>query len=351
MVSRPVLVTGLLMPAIGAAAVKVRMRQYGREVRTTRVPELDARLVEPSDIEHGAVSTSDGGSIHYIDTAPDDRTRPTVLLCHGISGQWWVWAPVISALRGTHRVIAWDMRGHGRSTAGSDGVTIGAAARDVAELVSTLDLHDIVIAGHSMGGMELGRFLVDHTAVATARVQGALLLATSGRANDGTIRKGGWIRSTKSLNKVGALGKDRPATQWKETDFPLTMMRLAFGEVATHAMVAAQVRCQNEFSPRSNFEGGRSIGEHDILDGLRAAAHELSNHVAITVMTGSLDRLTPPLHGRALVAALPFAEWIELPRIGHNVMVEEPDSVVAAVKKLSSRTVTSAQASGAAHET
>jgi pimeloyl-ACP methyl ester carboxylesterase len=339
MVSRPAVLAGLLLPTVGGGiALKRRMASYGREVRTTQVPELDARLVEPVDVEHGAMLTSDGGSIHYVDTAPNDRGRPTVLLCHGISGQWWLWAPVISALRITQRVIAWDMRGHGRSAAGSDGVSIEAAARDMAELITMLDLRDLVIGGHSMGGMELGRFLVDHTAVAVEHVRGALLLATSGRAMDGTIRNGGWIRSTKMLNKVGALGKDRPPTQWKETDFPLTMMRLAFGEVATRDMVAGQVRCQNEFPPKSNFEGGRSIGEHDILSGLRGVARRLDGRVSITVMTGTLDRLTPPLHGRALVAALPFAEWIELPRIGHNVMVEEPDSVVAALKALGSHT-------------
>jgi pimeloyl-ACP methyl ester carboxylesterase len=334
MISRVGLFAGLALPAVGGFVVNRKLAAYGKEVRSTRLPELDTRLVEPVDVHHGALTTSDGGSVHYIDTSPDDHSLPTVVLCHGISAQWWVWAPVISALRMSHRVIAWDMRGHGRSAAGSDGVSIPAAARDIAELLTTLDLHTAVLVGHSMGGMELARFLVDHTNIAVDRLTGALLLSTSGRAMEGTVRKGGWVRSSKALNKVSALGKDKPPIQWKETNLPLTLMRLAFGDVATHDMVMAQVRCQNEFSPMSNFEGGRSIGEHDVLDRLKAAAPQLGAKISVTVMTGSLDRLTPPLHGRALAAALPFAAWVELPRMGHNLMVEDPDSVIAAIKAL-----------------
>ncbi len=318
--------------------VRRKLAAYGNEVRTTSMPELDARLDIPTDVQHSVLATSDGGSVHYIDTDPTSAL-PVVVLCHGISAQWWVWAPVIGALRSSRRVIAWDMRGHGQSTAGSDGVSIAAAARDLAELLTSLDVSDVVVVGHSMGGMELGRFLVDHTSVALDRLSGALLLATSGRANTGSIRTGGFIRSTKAINKVGSLGKDRPPMKWKENNLALTLMRLAFGEVATHRMVTDQVRCQNEFSPMSNFEGGRSIAEHDILVALEAKAEQLRGKVGVTVMTGLLDRLTPPLHGRAMAESLPFAEWIELPTIGHNVMVEDPDSVVAAVKALGHRSV------------
>jgi pimeloyl-ACP methyl ester carboxylesterase len=334
MVSRFGVVAGLAVPALGAFLANRKLASYGDEVRSTSFPAIDDRLDPPTDVTHATLKTSDGGVIHYVDTAPGS-SWPTVVLCHGISAQWWVWAPVISALRTSHRVIAWDMRGHGESKAGTDGVTIPAAARDMAELLTNLDLHDAVLVGHSMGGMELGRFLVSHTDLAVDRLHGALFLATSGRANDGSIREGGWIRSTKTINKLAAFGKDKPPIQWKHTNLPFTLMRLAFGEIATLRMVTDQVRLQSEFAPMSSFEGGRSISEHDVLGALKVTAKQLQGKVAITVMTGTLDRLTPPLHGRALASALPFATWVELPTIGHNVMVEDPDSVAAAIKRLS----------------
>ena len=72
-----------------------------------------------------------------------------------------------------YRVIAHDRRSHGRSSQTWDGNHMDHYADDLAELIETLDLQDIVIVGHSTGGGEVTRYLGRH---GTARVAKAVLL-------------------------------------------------------------------------------------------------------------------------------------------------------------------------------
>ena len=74
-----------------------------------------------------------------------------MLLLHATGFHARCWDKTVAELPESSRVIAVDLRGHGRSSkTGPFGwFDFGT---DVVELVDALDLHDIVVAGHSMGG-------------------------------------------------------------------------------------------------------------------------------------------------------------------------------------------------------
>lgn len=74
-----------------------------------------------------------------------------------------------------HRVIAYDRRGHGRSSDPGGGYDLDTLAGDLAAVLDTLDLHDAILVGHSMGCNEILRYLGRH---GSARVAGAALLGT-----------------------------------------------------------------------------------------------------------------------------------------------------------------------------
>ena len=76
---------------------------------------------------------------------------PTVLLVHATGFHARCWDRTVAALPEGWRVVAVDMRGHGRSDKQPPYVweTFG---RDLEELVSALDLENAVGVGHSMGG-------------------------------------------------------------------------------------------------------------------------------------------------------------------------------------------------------
>lgn len=74
-----------------------------------------------------------------------------VLLIHGSPGSLEDWEPLKRALEGSFRVTAYDRPGHGWS--GDTGAYSPQANADAAlSLIETLDLHDVIVVGHSYGG-------------------------------------------------------------------------------------------------------------------------------------------------------------------------------------------------------
>lgn len=60
------------------------------------------------------------------------------------------------------RCIAFDRRGHGRSSDPGDGYDLDTLADDIAAVIEALDLRDVVLVGHSMGCNEIVRYLTRH---------------------------------------------------------------------------------------------------------------------------------------------------------------------------------------------
>jgi len=92
----------------------------------------------------------DGVSIYFEDTG----SGPAVLLSHGFSASSRMWADQRKAFAETHRVITWDMRGHGQ-TKGPDAQTGYSEADSVADMAAILDACAVdrgVIGGLSLGG-------------------------------------------------------------------------------------------------------------------------------------------------------------------------------------------------------
>lgn len=89
----------------------------------------------------------DGVELFYT----DEGTGDPVLLVHGwaCDSQDWMW--LIPALAPTYRVIAVDLRGHGRSSVPKDGFSPPTFAADLAALIDTLVGGPVAIVGHSLG--------------------------------------------------------------------------------------------------------------------------------------------------------------------------------------------------------
>jgi pimeloyl-ACP methyl ester carboxylesterase len=85
--------------------------------------------------------------------------RPVVLI-HGwpLSGASWE-KQILALLAAGHRVITYDRRGFGRSSQPAFGYHYDTFAADLDALLTTLDLEDVVLAGFSMGGGEVARYL------------------------------------------------------------------------------------------------------------------------------------------------------------------------------------------------
>ena len=90
----------------------------------------------------------------------DHGTGRPVVLIHGfpLSGRAWE-RQERALLAAGRRVIAYDRRGFGRSSQPVTGYDYDTFAEDLEKLLAALDLADVDLVGHSMGGGEIARYL------------------------------------------------------------------------------------------------------------------------------------------------------------------------------------------------
>jgi pimeloyl-ACP methyl ester carboxylesterase len=77
---------------------------------------------------------------------------PPVLLLHGLAGHAGEWSETASWLTRSHRVLALDGRGHGRSARRPDDVSAAARVADVVFAIEQLGIGSVVLIGQSLGG-------------------------------------------------------------------------------------------------------------------------------------------------------------------------------------------------------
>jgi len=90
----------------------------------------------------------------------DHGTGQPIVLIHGfpLSGRAWE-RQERALLEDGFRVITYDRRGFGKSSQPTVGYDYDTFAADLAALIESLDLRDVDLAGHSMGGGEIARYL------------------------------------------------------------------------------------------------------------------------------------------------------------------------------------------------
>ncbi|MFF1277121.1 alpha/beta fold hydrolase [Streptomyces marokkonensis] len=106
----------------------------------------------------------------------DHGTGQPVVLIHGYPLDGHSWEKQAAALLAAgYRVITYDRRGFGRSSRPTTGYDYDTFAADLNTVMETLDLHDAVLVGFSMGTGEVGRYLGTY---GSARVAKAAFLAS-----------------------------------------------------------------------------------------------------------------------------------------------------------------------------
>ncbi|UKJ76128.1 alpha/beta hydrolase (plasmid) [Azospirillum brasilense] len=122
--------------------------------------------------EPGFIHTDDGVKLFYRDWG---RGKPVVFLSSwSLNSDSWAYQMLALAEHG-HRCVAYDRRGHGRSSDPGTGFDFDRLADDLATLLDTLDLHGVTLLGHSMSCGEIVRYLSRH---GSGRVSRTMLVGT-----------------------------------------------------------------------------------------------------------------------------------------------------------------------------
>jgi non-heme chloroperoxidase len=152
------------------------------------------------------VEARDGTRLAYLDWGAG---KPVVFLhAWGLNAEIWE-SQMIDLVDHGFRCVAYDRRGHGRSMDPGRGYDFDTLADDLATVLDRLELREVTLVGHSMGGGEVARYLARH---GTKRVARAVLTSAItpivGRRPD--YPEGTDPRTVDAF--IAALKHDRPAT-------------------------------------------------------------------------------------------------------------------------------------------
>jgi pimeloyl-ACP methyl ester carboxylesterase len=123
-------------------------------------PPAEDLMARPHN-ELSEVQTADGVTIHFDQRGQGDTT---VVLVHGWGCDSSYWQRQRDWLAERYRVVTVDLAGHGKSTSNRSNWSMTAFGEDVAAVAALLDLDNMVLVGHSMGGpvvLEAARLLKD----------------------------------------------------------------------------------------------------------------------------------------------------------------------------------------------
>ncbi len=309
----------------GAAAGWFAERLMMHRIERSASPSLETML--PADARDRTMATADGGSMHWIEAGSG---RPLVLL-HGITLEAEVWSRQF-VLHDRARVMAVDLRGHGRSTAGADGATIATNAADLAALLEHEDLEGAVLVGHSMGGMVVAHFLATADTDTLGRVSGAAFVDSAVRSPVSRSVRNDRVDAFLQRPAVAATIGTVP-----DSDAGRLAVMMTFGRRPSMLDIQTVAESFDRLDPETYWQSMPSILEHDVRASL--ASRDDLDRLRIIVIVGELDRLTPLRCAREIVETFGGAELHVLPGVGHQAMMEASDAVNELLTELMSELV------------
>jgi pimeloyl-ACP methyl ester carboxylesterase len=235
-----------------------------------------------------------------------------LLLVHGLGGVGRYWDPLLDSLAADYDVIVVDLPGFGASPAlpGHE-VSAEALARALVTFLDDLDLPDVHVVGHSLGGVvafELGALGRARTVTGLAP---AGLWAKEHQENWSRLR----LRATHYLSKFS-----RPVVRpivHLTAGLPLTPLPRGLSADAARALYDSYSNSQG-FEPVLRSVGSTPFTKADLLTMPVTVVFGTSDTV---ILTADRNRARLPTHTR----------WIEMDGAGHNVPWEKPKDIIAAV--------------------
>src|SRR3954471_9756657 len=228
---------------------------------------------------------------------------PPLLLLHGIGNSAQTWAGVIEKLAAQHTVLAPDLLGHGSSDKPRGDYSIAGYANGMRDLLSVLDLEQVTVVGHSLGGGIALQFAYQFpercerlvlvgsgglgpelsAGLRLASLPGAEAVLTALAGVSGVLRTG--------LRLVQSFGQ---SAGWRRVP------DLAEAGDALLALKDVEARRPFPRTLRGVVDGhGQSVTAIDRL--------YLANAIPMLVIWGSLDPIVPAAHAEAVRALVPNA--------------------------------------------
>jgi pimeloyl-ACP methyl ester carboxylesterase len=225
---------------------------------------------------------------------------PAIIFIHGFTTTSGFWRNQVDVLAQDHKVVRFDLRGHGDS-AKPRGVpyTIEAFSDDLVQLMGRLGIDDAVLVGLSMGGSIVMRTALDHPELVKA-----LVLVDTSAAGVGEA-----IASSRVLSQIQAVGVETASSDVIEHSFAASADRSVV-DWAKQEVTKAPVHVATEAIV--------SLGTFDVRDDLEKIG------CPTIIIVGEEDEITPISLSERLNKGIAGSELVIIRGSNHFPMLEQP---------------------------
>ncbi|SDW42769.1 3-oxoadipate enol-lactonase [Roseicitreum antarcticum] len=227
---------------------------------------------------------------------------PPVVLSHSLATNLSMWDAILAPLEQQFRVIRYDARGHGASSATGNDYSLQDLVADVTDLLDHLAIERAHFVGLSMGGMVGMGLGIDH---ADRLLR---LVVCDARADAPPTYRNAWDTRIAAV-MAGGMAAIAGATvdRWFTDGFK------------SDALAVARMRMMVEATPLEGYVGcARALKDLDYKRRLGAIS------VPVLYLVGDQDLGAPPEEMRAMQRLTPGARFLKIAGAGHISVVEQP---------------------------
>jgi pimeloyl-ACP methyl ester carboxylesterase len=326
---------------VGLASWLGVLATWARLTRTQ--PALPS--IPPDEVR--TVTTSDGQSLR-VELGGRADADLTVVFVHGFLARSAEFDPQWEPLLRRVRLVRYDHRGHGGSSRSRRASDVDQLGRDLGQVLDeAVPTGDVVLVGHSMGGMTVMALAGQRPGLFGDRVRGVALLGTgaghyiAGHPFENANR---WLSRRGLFGALLLLLRLLAPTNERFRPRNTALMRrlsrwLLFGSADANPSLVAQVQQMLEEPPLSTvamLHG--ALLRHDKVDAL-----QVLRKLPVVIVAGEDDRLVRVEHSYAMAEDIgDSAELVVLPGVGHVLTRSAPHDVNAALDRLLARVQPSA---------
>jgi pimeloyl-ACP methyl ester carboxylesterase len=262
----------------------------------------------------------DGAKLHVIDQRPSalEAGGEAVLWLQGLNAPASAWAVQLAHFARTHRSLAPDGRGVGRSDAPPGPYSTAQLAQDALAVLDACGVERAHVVGLSLGGAVAQELAMAHP----ERVRTLSLLASfAGQSPRAAALMRAWRELFPLAHQSTELRAawERQAYAWLFTD----RFWRSDANVRAALRFAAEQPLQSVHGFRGQIDAALTHDARGRLPSLR---------LPVLVAHGELDQLAPVEGARELAALIPGAELLVLPGVGHAVNLEGQRQINAALR-------------------
>lgn len=233
----------------------------------------------------------------------ESGSGPPLVLVHGLGGSTALWSKVVPSLAEEFRVVAYDLRGSGRTPA-TGGTTLAELVGDLRGLIDRLDLGRPLVMGHSIGGS---------IALAHAAAHPEQVCAVVGVGAPSELPEAGRDGMRTRAETVEASGM-KAVAETVATNGMAPSFREAYPEE-----LQSFVSLLEENDPAGYSTLCRVVADVDVVVAFERIA------APVLLVAGALDAVVPPDANAANAARIRNARAVTVDDSAHLLPWEKPD--------------------------